>query len=192
MRVLRVLLDANVLYPTVMREILLGCARAGLFEPLWSARILEEWARAAARLGPEAEAVARGEVAAAQLAFPKAEVRVPEGLERRLWLPDADDVHVLAAAVAGSADAILTANAKDFPRGLLAEERLVRLDPDHFLAGLAERALDGVGGIVDASVAEARRLSGEPWTRRSLLKKARLTVLGKTLARLSERDQAAT
>ncbi len=187
-----VLLDANVLYPTVMREVLLGCARVGLFEPLWSARILEEWARAAARLGPEGEAVARGEVAAARLAFPKAEVRVPEGLERRLWLPDPDDVHVLAAAVAGSADAILTANAKDFPRGLLAEEGLLRLDPDHFLAGLAERAPEAVGGIVDASVAEARRLSGEDWTRRSLLRKARLTVLGKTLARVGERGQAAT
>jgi hypothetical protein len=55
---LRVVLDACVLYPTVMREVLLGCAARGLFVPLWSPRLLEEWARAAARLGPEGEAVA--------------------------------------------------------------------------------------------------------------------------------------
>lgn len=183
-RPLRVLLDANVLYPTVMREVCLGCAGLGLFEPLWSARILEEWARAAARLGPEGEAVARAEVAAARQSFPHAEVRVPEGAERRLWLPDPDDVHVLAAAVAGSADAILTANARDFPRGVLAGEGLVRLDPDYFLSGLAEGAPEAVGGVVDASVAEARRLSGEGWTRRSLLRKARLNLLARTLTRL--------
>ena len=76
---MRVLLDANVLYPTVMREVLLGCARAGLFEPLWSARILEEWARAAARLGPEGEAVARAEVAAAGLAISRAHLSLEEG-----------------------------------------------------------------------------------------------------------------
>lgn len=179
----RVLLDACVLYPTVLREVLLGAAALGLFEPLWSARLLEEWARAAARLGPEGEAVARAEAAAARARFPRGDISVPDGLERRLWLPDPDDVHVLAAAVAGSADAILTANAKDFPRGVLAEEGLVRLDPDQFLMGLAEAAPEAVARVVDASVAEARRLSGEGWTRRSLLAKARLTRLSKALAR---------
>lgn len=182
---MRVLLDANVLYPTVLREILLGCAAARLYEPLWSARILEEWARAAARLGPEGEAVARGEVAAARAAFPRAEVRPGEGLERRLRLPDPDDVHVLAAAIAGSADAILTSNARDFPRGLLAEEGLSRLDPDQFLTALAGEAPEAVASVVDASVATASRLSGEPWMRRALLRKARLTRLAKALDRLS-------
>jgi predicted nucleic acid-binding protein len=182
---LRVLLDANVLYPTVMREILLGCAAEGLFVPLWSERILEEWARAAARLGSEGEAVARGEIAALRARWPGAMVRVPDGLERRLWSPDPNDVHVLAAAVTGSADAILTSNAKDFPRGLLAEEGLVRLDPDQFLRGLAEEAPEVVVGVVEASVALASRLSGEEWTARTLLRKARLPGLGKALARLS-------
>jgi predicted nucleic acid-binding protein len=180
---LRVLLDANVLYPTVMREILLGVAAEGLFVPLWSERILEEWARAAARLGEQGEAVARGEIAALRARWPEACVRVPDGVERRLWSPDPDDVHVLAAAVAGSAAAILTANAKDFPRGVLAEEGLIRLDPDQFLRGLAETATEVVGRVVDASVAEASRLSGEEWTARGLLKKARLPGLGRALGR---------
>lgn len=178
----RVLLDANVLYPTVMREILLAAAAEGLFRPLWSERILEEWARAAARLGPEGEAVARGEIAALAARWPQAVVRAAPELERRLRLPDPDDVHVLAAAVAGSADAILTMNARDFPRGLLAEEGLLRLDPDGFLTGLAECAPEAMARIVAASVAEASRLSGEDWTVRSLLRKARLHRLARRLS----------
>ena len=184
-RPLRVLLDACVIYPTVMREILLGAAAEGLFAPLWSARILEEWARAAARLGPEGEIFARGQAAVIAARFPRGMVAIPDGLERRLWLPDPDDVHVLAAAVAGSADAIVTMNAKDFPRGVLAEEGLLRLDPDGFLADLAQAAPDTLARVVGLSVAEARRLSGEDWTARTLLKKARLTRLSRTLERLS-------
>ncbi|TNC50506.1 PIN domain-containing protein [Rubellimicrobium rubrum] len=185
MKRLRVLLDANVLYPTVLREILMGAASEGLYEPLWSSRLLEEWARAAARLGPEGEAVARAEIASLQARWPQAMVTGAEGQERRLWLPDPDDVHVLAAAVVGSADAILTMNAKDFPRGVLAEEGLQRLDPDHFLAGLAQASPGVMNQVVSESVAKATQLSGEEWTTRTLLRKARLNVLSKTLARLS-------
>ena len=59
---MRVMIDACVLYPTVMREVVLGIAKQGLFEPRWSPRILEEWARATLKLGPEAEVFARGEM----------------------------------------------------------------------------------------------------------------------------------
>ena len=71
---MKMLLDACVIYPTVMREMLLGVARTGAYTPLWSARILEEWARAARKLGPEGEAIARGEIAMLEAAFPKASV----------------------------------------------------------------------------------------------------------------------
>lgn len=50
--------------------------------------------------------------------WPDAEVSSPPSLESRLWLPDPADIHVLAAAIAGSADLILTVNAKDFPRNI--------------------------------------------------------------------------
>jgi len=113
----KLLLDACVLYPTVMREVLLGVAGQGLFTPLWSARILEEWARAARKIGPQGEAIARGEIAALEARWPAASVAVPEGLARRLYLRDPDDIHVLAAAIAGSAEAIVTLNAADFPAG---------------------------------------------------------------------------
>lgn len=178
---MRVLIDANVLFPTVLREIVIGCAAEGLYAPRWSARICEEWARAAARLGPAQEAVARGEIAVLNARFPDAQVRVPEGLERRLWLPDPDDVHVLAAAIAGSADAILTANAADFPRNVLAEEGLVRVDPDGFLTALAGEHLTTVAAVVDRVRAEAARLSGEDWGRRRVLRRLRLHRLARLL-----------
>ena len=129
---MKILLDACVLYPTVMREILLGVAARGLYTPLWSDRILEEWARAARKLGPAGEAQARGEVALVRAAWPTAAVAPHKGLEARLYLKDENDIHVLAAAIAGHADAIVTMNAQDFPRHVLAEEGLERWDPTGF------------------------------------------------------------
>lgn len=178
---MRVLIDACVLYPTVMREVVLGVAGAGLFEPRWSPRLLEEWARAARKIGPEGETIARGEIATVTARFPRALVAVPQGLERRLWLPDADDVHVLAAAVGSSCDAILTVNAKDFPRNALAEEGLTRLDPDGYMIDLARTAPETVRAVCEAVLDEARRLSGAPWEMRKLMRKARLPRLGKLL-----------
>ncbi|RYH03340.1 PIN domain-containing protein [Salipiger sp. IMCC34102] len=179
---MRLLLDACVLYPTVMREVLLGCARAGLYAPRWSDRILEEWARATVKLGAEAEVFARAEIAALAGAFPDARVRYPEELERSFWLPDPDDIHVLAAAVAGHCDGIVTLNAKDFPGNLLAEEGLFRSDPDGLLMRLHDELPEVVAGVARATLAEANRLSPQPWTMRALMKKARLPRLGKRLA----------
>jgi predicted nucleic acid-binding protein len=178
---MKMLLDACVIYPTVMREMLLGVARTGAYTPMWSARILEEWALAARKLGPQGEAQARGEVAMVLAAWPKAIVPVHAGLEARLWLPDSNDIHVLAAAVNGNADGIITMNAKDFPRGILAEEGLSRNDPDAFLLGHFHAHPEAVTQVAQMVVAEARRLSGEDWNMRSLMKKARMPRLGKAL-----------
>jgi len=180
---MKLVLDACVLYPTVMREVLIGAARAGFYTPLWSDRILEEWARAAARNAPEQEAQARGEIAMLTAQWPRARVAAAPGLEGRLWLPDPADVHVLAAAVAGHADGIVTMNAKDFPRNILAEEGLSRADPDTLLLGFFEAQPEAMRATADAVLEEARRLSGDDWTMRSLMKKARLPRLGKALER---------
>ncbi len=179
---MRVLIDACVLYPTVMREVILGAAKLGLFEPRWSDRILEEWARATLKLGPEAEVFARGEIAMLGVAFPRAIVPVHQGLMLRLWLPDADDIHVLAAAVSGSCDGILTMNAKDFPRDYLADEGLARYDPDGFCCRMLDEDADGMHSVADGILATAREMSGVEWTMRNLMKKARLPRFGKALA----------
>ncbi|GAA3873627.1 RSP_2648 family PIN domain-containing protein [Celeribacter arenosi] len=179
---MKALLDACVLYPTVMREILLSVAAKGLFTPLWSDRILEEWARAARKLGPQGEVQARGEIAMVRAGFPKASIGNWEGVAQRLYLSDENDIHVLAAAVVGDADVIITMNAKDFPRHVLAEEGLDRADPDSFLWRIWSDHPDVVAGAVEEVRAQAERLSGEPWEVRRLLKKARLPRLGKALA----------
>jgi len=178
---MRVLLDACVLYPTVMREVLLGVAKAGVFQPFWSERILEEWARAARKIGPEGEPIARGEIAMLGLHWPKASVVPNAGDMARLWLPDEDDVHVLAAGIAASADLILTLNAKDFPRHTLREEGLDRDDPDGFLRRVFDTEQDAVTKAVTQVHATAEQLSGDTLDLRKFLKKARLPRLAKAL-----------
>ena len=178
---MKVCFDACVLYPTVLREILMGCAARGLYRPVWSARILEEWARATVKLGPGAEDVARGEIAGLRAAWPAAEVTPRAGDLARLWLPDPNDVHVLAAAVAAGADRIVTFNARDFPKQLLAAERIVRVDPDQLLTGLWPEHEPAIRESVAEVHGTAERLSGETLPLRALLKRARLPKLGKRL-----------
>lgn len=179
---MRLLLDTCVLYPTVMREVLLGVAGQGVFTPLWSDRILEEWARASRKLGPGGEMQARGEIALLQAKWPAAAVIWKPSLESRLWLPDPDDTHVLAAAIAGSVDMIVTLNAKDFPRNILSEEGLERIDPDGYLHRIWLESPDLVADVAEKTRQEAERLSGQPWDIRKLMKKARLPRLGKALS----------
>ncbi len=178
---MRVLIDACVLYPTVLREIVLGLAATGAFTPLWSPRILEEWARAAAKLGAGQEAVARGEIALVRAHWPEAEVAVDPATEARLWLPDPADVHVLAAAIDGTADVLLTLNTRDFPKRTMDEAAILLRHPDAFLLDAFRDAPDRVRAVVSGVHAEAERLSGETIPLRGLMKRAKLPRLGKAL-----------
>jgi len=178
---MRVLIDACVLYPTVMREVLLGVAQKGLFEPLWSARIMEEWARAAARLGDGFEDVARGEIALLNARWPQAAVSYPAELEDRLYLPDPNDTHVLAAAISGKADVLLTMNLKDFPTRIVSENGVVRRDPDGILREMFQENQDVVGQVAEDVRQMAEQISGQPQDMRKLMKKARLPRLAKAL-----------
>lgn len=179
---MKIVLDACVLYPGRLREILLGVANAGLFTPLWSARILEEWARAVRKIGPAAEVEARNAVAAMMTDFPRAIVQAVPAVEARLVLPDDNDVHVLAVAIAAGADAIMTFNAQDFPRHVLAAEGLARRDPDGFLWEMWSHHEGVVAAVVEASRLTAERLSGTEKPLRGFLKKAGLPRLGKAMA----------
>ena len=179
---MRAVIDACVLYPTVLREIVLGVARAGLIAPLWSERLLEEWARTAARHGGAAEeALARGEIAALGAGFPGARVAHDPAAEAALWLPDAGDIHVLATALAGGAEAIITLNLRDFPRSVLAPHGVDAIHPDAALYALWLDRPEVVAGVVAGVQATACRLSGEAQPLRPLLKRARLPRLAKAL-----------
>jgi hypothetical protein len=176
----KVALDACVLFPTVMREMLLGAAAAGGFRPVWSARILEEWARATRRLPEGAETVARGEIAALRARWPEAQVAEDPDLEATLALPDPADRHVLAAAITGGAEVLLTLNRADFPTRTLARHGLLLREPDGFLAELHAEGLD-LGAVAAEVQARAERASGRPQLVRTLLKRAGLPRLGKAL-----------
>lgn len=178
----KAVLDACVLFPTVLREILQGAASAGLFQPVFSERILREWVLATARLGPEAPGIAAAEAASLRAAFPRGLVRERPEIEARLLLPDPDDRHVLATAIASGADAIVTLNAQDFPGHVLASEGVTRRDPDGFLWELQSRHPEAMAGIVEAVRARAEAISGQPMPLKALLKRARLYRLGKALA----------
>lgn len=179
---MRAVIDACALYPTVLREIVLGVARAGLITPLWSDRLLEEWARTAARHGgPVDEALARGQIAALGAAFPDARVAADAGLEARLWLPDGGDIHVLATAVAGQADTILTLNLRDFPARELVGHGVEAIHPDACLYALWLARPDTVAAVVEAVHATAERMAGAALDLRALLKRAKLPRLAKAL-----------
>ncbi len=182
---MRVLIDACVLYPTVLREIVLGVAARGLFTPLWSARLLEEWARATVKLGPGAPVVARGEIAVLRTRWPAAEV--PEenpqvALTVAQNLPDPDDLHVIAAALTGRADLILTLNLRDFPPRVLAPLGLRALAPDPFLLALMPDHPAAVTAEIARVHDEAERLAGTPLPLRAFLKRATLPRLARALA----------
>jgi predicted nucleic acid-binding protein len=172
----KAVLDACVLYPTVLREILQGAAQAGLYQPVWSDRILREWVLATAKLGPEAPAIAEGRGGAAFCARPFRVrlIREHPEIEARLLLPDPNDLHVLATAIAGGADAIVTFNAQDFPGHVLAAEGITRRDPDGFLWELQSRHPDREWpGSSRPSGRRPRRSLASPVTLKGLLKRAK-------------------
>ena len=187
---MRAVLDACVIYPTVLREILIGVAARGVYEPFWSDRILREWVLATRKLGPLAMAQAEGEAALMKTAFPRAMVREHPSIEARVLLPDVGDHHVLAIAIAAHADCIVTFNAKDFPRHVLADEGIERRDPDGFLWQLWSHHPGEVGLVVADVHATAERLAGQPIALKTLLKRVQLPKFAKAVADQAGTDQA--
>lgn len=129
------LLDACVLYPVSVTDALLSIAVTGLYAPKWTTEIEAEWMRNLAAERPEL---------AGRLDYRRDNMRdaipdweIPEtawrALTGTLQLPDMGDVHVLAAAIAGHADCIVTANLKDFPADVLAVHGLTAIHPDDFI-----------------------------------------------------------
>lgn len=175
---MRALLDANVLFPTILREVLADLAAAGLFTPLWSDRILAEWRHAAARLGPEQDSVAGAEIALLRLRFPGALVADDGTRAIDEDFPDPDDRHVVEAALAGGAQVIVTANLRDFPPRLLAGLGLSAAHPDAFLLDLFHRHPAEIRAALESARAKACAL-GASMTMAQMLKRCRLPRLAR-------------
>jgi hypothetical protein len=108
-------LDASVLYPALLRNLLMHLALRDLFQARWSDLVHEEWIAALLRNRPD--------LTFAQLTRTRrlmdenvddALVGGYEHLMGEFTLPDPKDRHVLAAAIHGGASVIVTANLRDF------------------------------------------------------------------------------
>lgn len=150
-----VVLDACVLMPIRLATTVLWLAEARLFQPLWTDQILDEVERNLPKVGVDPGHAAR-RVAMMREAFgSEALVGDYERLVHRMEC-DPKDRHVLAAAVAGGADGLLTFNVKDFP-GLAVEPwRIEVLHPDEFLTGLLREQSETVMAVLEAEVASFR------------------------------------
>ncbi|WP_198536930.1 PIN domain-containing protein [Mycobacteroides chelonae] len=129
---IRVVLDACVLLPYQLSDLLLRLADAELYEPLWSEAILEEVHRNLINTFGVPTEKATKRLNHMRSAFPNAEVT---GYERLVdaMTTDPKDRHVAAAAVRGNAALIVTANLRDFPPDALAPYDIQALHPDDFL-----------------------------------------------------------
>ena len=115
-------------------------AEQGLFNPVWSERIGQEWRRNAARLWPIAGDLLAQEWRLMDERFPNANQGDVSALEEGLRQSDKKDWHVIAAGISSrrkdtsSETIILTWNLKDFRRSELRRNELGLSDPDTLLA----------------------------------------------------------
>lgn len=181
---MRAFLDANVLFPTVLREVLIGLAP--LYQPLWSETVLDEWRHAvAARLGPDAAAVAGVEIGLLQSGHPAALVAERNDDPRQavldqFSLPDERDRHVIRAAISGRADLLITQNRRDFPPRVMSAIQITALSADEFVARLA--AKDRAEVLATAQrVYDRARAAGATPAPRALFRRAQLPRLGRLI-----------
>lgn len=115
-----VVLDACVLYPARLRDLLMHLGIAGLYQPKWTAEIHREWCRNLWMNRPDiTQAALTRTVELMERALPDARVVGFETLIEGLTLPDENDRHVLAVALRAKAEVIVTLNQKDFPASAL-------------------------------------------------------------------------
>lgn len=132
-----VVYDACVLFPAPLRDLLVRVAERGLVQAKWTNEILDECFTAICRERPDLDQNRLARTRALLVrTVPDALVEGYEGLIPGLELPDPDDRHVLAAAIRGAAQTIVTRNLKDFPAARLAPYGIRAQDPDDFVLGL--------------------------------------------------------
>jgi predicted nucleic acid-binding protein len=122
--------DTNVLYGAYLNDFILRLADRGAFRPLWSEGVLEELDRNLRAAHDPAAMSLR--IAAMRDAFPDAIVHGWESLVEAQTC-DPKDRHVLAAAIRGGADILVTFNLADFPEQATSPYDIEVVHPDEFL-----------------------------------------------------------
>jgi predicted nucleic acid-binding protein len=125
-------LDTCSIFPAYLCDTLLRLAEAGTYRPLWSAGVLEELKRnLAEERGLSSEAVTH-RISEMRRAFPDAEASGYDTLIDAMTC-DPKDRHVLAAAVRGGAEVLVTFNTSDFPPKSTGDFDIAVVHPDDFL-----------------------------------------------------------
>lgn len=150
----RTVLDTCVLFPNYLRDTLLRLAEAEFYERLRSADILEELRRDLA--GKADPVTAEKVVGTMERAFPYSAVTGYAGLIPAMT-NDMKDRHVLAAAVCGQANGVVTLNTKDFPLSAADPYEVEVLQPDDFLLDMLDLAPVDMAAVLREQVAGYRR-----------------------------------
>ena len=145
-------LDACALVPIRLATTLLWLAESDLFQPLWSEPLLDEVYRTLPKLGVTPERASR-RIGMMREAFgAEALVEDFDDLIDDMGC-DPKDRHVLAAAVRGGADTLVTSNLKDFPDEAAAAHGIDIVHPDNFLIGLFGAQADTVVSVLERETA---------------------------------------
>src|ERR1700756_3158188 len=133
--------DACVLYSAFLRDFLVRLGihgrERGFLRVKWTGRIHREWSRAVRRQRPDLSLKDLRRICRLMDQHARGcRVRGYERWEQRLSLPDPDDRHVLAAALACVADVIVSFRTDDFPPVILSPFGVVAVSPDRFVLEL--------------------------------------------------------
>lgn len=175
-------LDACVLYPVPIRDLLLSLAAAELYKPKWSALIQEEWSRNLLANRPDLTAAQLERTSTMMnTAFPDADVEGYDVFIPTLTLPDPNDRHVLAAALRAQADVIVTTNLKDFPAAYIRTFDIEVQHPDEFIGNLIDL---NPAKALEAFRRQVARLRNPPMEAAQVLNNLRNSSLLNTASRL--------
>jgi predicted nucleic acid-binding protein len=148
-------LDACVLYPAPLRDLLVQMGCLGMFRAKWTEAIHSEWIEALLLKEPHRSRERLEHVRdLMNESVLDANVTGYESLVGSLNLPDPNDRHVLAAAIRCNADAIVTFNKKDFPQSTLDQFGIEAIHPDDFIC--SQLSLDIVKGCSAARICRER------------------------------------
>jgi predicted nucleic acid-binding protein len=177
-----VVYDACVLYPAPLRDLLMQLAVADLFQARWTDEIHDEWIRNVLSDRPDIrpESLARCRELMDRH-VPDCLVVGYETLIPTLALPDPDDRHVLAAAIHGQAEVIVTFNLSDFPASVLGSFGIEAIHPDEFIARLWD---EEPAGVLTAAKLHRQSLKRPPKTVAEYLATLEQCRLPETVARL--------
>ncbi len=130
-----VVLDASVLFPNMKRDILLRFFEADLYRARWTETIQQEWLTNAKEKYPDRAAKLERTDGLMRHYFEDAWVEGSERFIDVVTLPDPDDRHVVAAAIACGAQYIVTDNIRHFPPRAVADFHIEAGSADTFLSG---------------------------------------------------------